>query len=277
MKPNILLSHCKESPRNTMEKINVVTTEFFSQKEMIRGHFVVPEKIKSPVGICKFHGLPGGPDQVGGIASDLARIGIPVLTFDFRGFRRSDGVFSLRGEIEDARNAVSHLIESEYTSASTVMVYGASFGGAIAVCSAARDTRITAICLRAPLYDTERYSRARAIIPSIFKEIEKESPDVMHGLDDEKTRNQMIDQLIEDAKEFNPMRDISKLAPRPVFITTGTDDEVIDVDGVKRLYHKAGNPKQLEIVQGADHRLSDMETKDITQKLVLNWFSSMTP
>jgi hypothetical protein len=57
-------------------------------------------------GICKFHGLPSSRDEVSGVDSRLALSGFLVLTFDFRGFRRSDGIFRLSREIEDAEHAV---------------------------------------------------------------------------------------------------------------------------------------------------------------------------
>lgn len=63
-------------------------------------------------GVCKFNGLPHG-DQVSGVASKLASAGFLVLTFDFKGFRRSGGIFRLSREIEDAKHAVTHLLESQ--------------------------------------------------------------------------------------------------------------------------------------------------------------------
>ena len=82
-----------------MNQIRVLPTSFLSDNQKIIGDYVLPEGDGPFPGICKFHGLPGGPDQVGGIASELARNGFAVLTFDFRGFRRSEGLFSLKGRI----------------------------------------------------------------------------------------------------------------------------------------------------------------------------------
>jgi dienelactone hydrolase len=131
--------------------VKILPTEFTSEEETIRGRFVLPERKGPFPGICKFHGLPGESDQVSGLATRLAEVGFVVLTFDFRGFRRSDGLFSLAGEIKDARAAISHLLESDLTVNSWCGVYGASFGGAVAVCTLAEDKRVNALCLRAPI------------------------------------------------------------------------------------------------------------------------------
>ncbi|TXT55723.1 MAG: hypothetical protein BAJATHORv1_30103 [Candidatus Thorarchaeota archaeon] len=256
-----------------MNDVLIVPTEFESEGEMIRGNFVVPSKGCISKGICKFHGLPGSPDQVRGIASDLARLGFTVLTFDFRGFRKSEGIFSLRGEIEDARNAITHLLDSKYTTESRVLVYGASFGGAIAVCSAARDERIFGVCLRAPLFDMEQYIQNPDLIPAIFRYMEHEEYGVIHGIHDERIRDKMIQELMSDAPKFNPMKDIKRIAPRPLLITTGTDDQLIDIEGVRNLYRNAGEPKELRIIEGGDHVLSTQKAKNETRDIVTKWFS----
>ena len=98
-----------------MPNIRVEPTEFECEGQAIRGNFVIPGGDGPFPGICKFHGLPGGPDQVSGIATDLAKSGFIVLTFDFRGFRKSEGIFSLSGRIKDAYGAVTHLISHDLT------------------------------------------------------------------------------------------------------------------------------------------------------------------
>ena len=80
-----------------MVDVKLISTSFISEGETIRGTFVVPLSEGPFPGICKFHGLPGGPDQVGGFALALAEAGFVVLTFDFRGFRHSEGLFPLAG------------------------------------------------------------------------------------------------------------------------------------------------------------------------------------
>ena len=95
-----------------MQDIRVIPTEFSSEGELLRGNYVIPQGDGPFPGICKFHGLPGSPDQVSGISTKLAEAGFLVLTFDFRGFRRSEGVFSLAGEVTDAESAITHLIDS---------------------------------------------------------------------------------------------------------------------------------------------------------------------
>ena len=257
-----------------MPDIRVIPTEFSSAGEILRGDFVVPQGNGPFPAICKFHGLPGSPNQVSGISTRLAEAGFLVLTFDFRGFRRSEGIFSLAGEVVDAKSAITHLINSNLVIPGWVGVYGASYGGAVAVCAAARDSHISAVCLRAPVYDTYAFARSPLIRPEVNR-IFEETPDEMHGLVDPTMRKHMLDRMVDDGRRFNPMKEISKISPRPLLVITGDADMRIDVDGVRGLYDLAGKPKELVIVEGADHVLSDSRAYEDTVNSVVAWFQDV--
>ena len=178
-----------------MSSVRLVPTEFTSDGEVVRGDFVVPSGGGPFPGVCKFHGLPDG-DQVSGVTSKLASAGFLVLTFDFRGFRRSDGIFRLSREIEDAKHAVTHLLESELSIKGWVGVYGASYGGAVAICSAARDKRISCVCVCAPVYDTLAFARSPMIQPAV-DELLRNNPDAVHGLTNPDLRKRILKWMIE--------------------------------------------------------------------------------
>jgi len=193
-----------------MSEMRIVPTEFTSAGERVKGDFVVPLGSGPFPGICQFHGLPGSRDHVSGIASRLASCGFLVLTFDFRGFRRSDGLFRLSKEIEDAEHAVTHLLQSELSTKGRVGVYGSSHGGAVAICSTARDRRIGCVCVEAPVYDTLAFAHSAIIQPAV-ETLLREDPEVIHGLTDPALRKQMLEWMIEDGARFNPMNEISKI------------------------------------------------------------------
>ena len=259
-----------------MSGIRVVPAEFTSEGEILRGDFVLPPGDGPFPGVCKFHGLPGSRDQVRGVASSLASAGFVVLTFDFRGFRRSDGVFRLSGMIEDAKNTVTHLLESDLSIEGWLGVYGASYGGAVAVCSAVRDERISCVCLRAPVYDTVAFARSPMIQPAV-SEVLRTDPDEVHGLAEPRVRKQILKWMVEDGARFNPINEISKISPRPLFVITGDEDEGTDLAGVQHLFELAGEPKEFVVVKGADHGLTDPKAYETTINRVVAWFCSQRP
>ena len=172
--------------------------------------------------------------------------------------------------------AVTHLEKYEYSASGWIGVYGASYGGAIAVCSAARDNRIKAVCLRAPVYDTLHFAKMN-IFRNVPEYVLTELTHSFHGIADLETRNRIFDNLERDSEIYNPWHDILKVSPRPLFITTGDEDESIDIEGIKNLFERAGEPKVLEIIKGADHRLSTNDMKVQSANLVTSWFKGICP
>ena len=253
--------------------VRIIPTEFTSEGETIRGIFLVPPGEGPFPGICKFHGLPGGPDIVGGLVTRLAEAGFVVLTFDFRGFRKSDGVFSLSGQIKDSKRAITHLLESDLTLDSWCGIYAASWGAAVAICALAEDSPCDALCLRAPVYDTLWFAQSPMIRPSVEQIIETD-PTQIRGIEDPEIQEEILHRMIEDATTYNPMNKISEIAPRPLLIVHGTDDVGIPLAGVKRLYELAGEPKELVVIEGADHNLTNAYAYEITMKTVVEWFKS---
>jgi dipeptidyl aminopeptidase/acylaminoacyl peptidase len=252
-------------------KIEIKPTSFTSEGETLRGHFVFPRGTGPFPGIAKFHGLPGSPNQIRGIATRLAVAGFAVLTFDFRGFRSSEGLWRLANQLKDAQSAVTHLLESKNTLGDWVGVYGPSYGGAVAVLAAVRDARISAVGLRAPVYDTLWFARS-PMIPVAVENLMRNTPDQMAGLSDPQIRRDVLHWMVEDSKQLNPMTEIDKISPRPLFIITGDADLGIDVEGVKRLFDAAKEPKELVVVKGADHELTSPAAYETTVKAVITWF-----
>ncbi len=252
--------------------IRIVPTEFKSEGETIRGNFVLPEEEGAYSFVIKFHGLPGSSNQVRGIATRLAEAGFGVLTFDFRGFRSSEGIFSLAGELKDAQAAVRHLLSSEYCSPEWIGVYAPSYGATVAVITAIQDSLITAVALRAPVYDPLAFAKS-PLVPAAIEELLKEAPDEVHGLADPETRERALENMIEDAKKYNVMNEIHKLAPTPLFIITGDADKGIDLAGVTRLYEKAKEPKELVVVPGANHNLTNPVAFEETMDKIVAWFN----
>jgi fermentation-respiration switch protein FrsA (DUF1100 family) len=255
-----------------MADVEIHPTEFTSDGELIRGYLIVPPENGPFPGVCKFHGLPGGPDIVGGLATKLAGAGFAVLTFDFRGFRQSEGIFTLSGQIKDAKCAITHLLESDLTVDSWSGIYAASWGAAVAVCTLADDKRPNALCLRAPVYDTLWFSESPMIRPAVDFIIETD-PTQIRSIDDPEIRETILSRMIEDSKVHNPMNEISKISPCPMLIIHGSDDIGIPLAGVKRLYELAGEPKDLVVVEGADHNLSDPRAYEITMNTAVEWLT----
>ncbi|MFX1576524.1 MAG: alpha/beta hydrolase [Promethearchaeota archaeon] len=253
-------------------KIKVIPTEFQSEGETIRGNFVLPDQEGVFAGICKFHGFPGSSDQIGGAATRLAEAEFCVLTFDFRGFRSSEGYFSLAGEIKDAQAATQHLIHSEYVSPEWLGIYAPSYGATPAVIEAIRNPLVTAVALRAPVYNPLAFAKS-PLMPFTIEDLLRTAPNVVHELTNPDFRHAVLESMVRDAEKYNVMNEIHKLSPTPLFIITGDADKGIDLAGVQRLFSKANEPKEMVVIPGADHNLSNPTAFEMTMDAIVAWFT----
>jgi uncharacterized protein len=91
-------------------------------------------------------------------ARALARIGCPVLRFNFRGVGRSAGTFDGgRGERDDFRAALDFMT-ARYPDTRHVWACGMSFGSWVAMTAGAQDTRVSTLIGIAPPVSTYDFS-----------------------------------------------------------------------------------------------------------------------
>ena len=70
---------------------------------------------------------------------------------------------------------------------------------------------------------------------------------------------------------INPIEYIAGIAPRPLLLVHGSRDETVDVSHAHRLYERAGDPRQIVIVDGAGHRLRQ---NDRAMAISIDWLKS---
>ena len=100
-------------------------------------------------------------------------------------------------------------------------------------------------------------------------------PTQIRGIDGSMVQAEVLDRMAEDARVHNPIKEISKISPCPLLIIHGSDDVIIDLAGVKQFYELAREPKDIIIVEGADHRLTDPHAYEITVNTVVEWFKKI--
>ena len=65
---------------------------------------------------------------------------------------------------------------------------------------------------------------------------------------------------------------IDRIAPRPLLIVHGTDDETINPGHAQRLYNKAGEPKDIAIIEGGMHKL---RLSEAAEDAALSWLKKV--
>jgi fermentation-respiration switch protein FrsA (DUF1100 family) len=195
--------------------------------------------------------------------------GYNSFLFDFRGHGRSEGSYTSFGfhERKDLLGAVHFLAGKGISS---VGVMGFSLGGAVGISTAAVCEDIQAViadgafvALRGAL---ARGARERGVPSWVVRCL---GPFIL-WLAGRRVGG--------DLEESEPIRWVSEIAPRALFLIHGERDRYVSTDDVRRLYDRAGEPKEMWIVPDAEHRRADELYPEEYRQRVLEFFDRyLTP
>lgn len=106
------------------------------------------------IAVCHPHPLMGGDmsnNVIVSVCEHLNDRGITALSFNFRGVGNSEGTYGGgKGEVEDARGAVSFLASWPNVDPARIGIVGYSFGANVAISAAAADETIAAVAAISP-------------------------------------------------------------------------------------------------------------------------------
>jgi hypothetical protein len=188
---------------------------------------------------CKIVGLP--------LAKRLFERGYNVFLYDSRRHGDSEGTYCTYGfyEKHDVATVMSYLQSRNDLRVGKVGLFGSSMGAAVAVQVAAMDRRVAAVVAESGF----------ATLRTIFDDYQKR----MIKLPWHYLRNLVIKRSERmahfKASTVSPLEAVRQIHV-PLFILHGTKDRLIKCSYSEQLYEAANEPKQLWLVQGAEH--SDM-------------------
>ena len=212
-------------------------------RDGIRLHSWLYRSPMAEASVIVLHGHGGNKHTV----LPLAQLLYPryhVLMLDHRGHGESDGVRTTIGYEErlDVHGAVDLLLERGL---GPVGIYGMSMGGATAILAAAEDPRIAAVVADSP------YARLRWAVqqsanlrgyPTLL------SPAIAF-LGCLATALHLRYRM----QAFDPVEVVEKIAPRPLLLMHGTEDDIVPVASAHALAARAGEPKELWLIDGLKH------------------------
>ena len=237
----------------------------------LAGQLYLPGGNNSPPypAVCICHGIPSGnagPDDPGypALAERFVGRGFMVAVFNFRGCGLSGGNFDLRGWTRDLKAVIDYLCSLGEVDRSRLSLLGFSGGAAVSVCVAAQDKRVTAVAACAcpakftTIADLDRLSATVEYFRGI-------------GIIRDENFPLNPDEWLDGLRQVNPLRYIARIAPRPLLLVHGSEDDLVNVADATRLYQQAREPKKLVIIEGAGHRLRRDER---AMREVIRWLES---
>ncbi len=236
----------------------------------LAGQLCLPSEGNRPLypTVCVCHGIPArlpDPSDRGYplLAERICQEGFAVLIFNFRGTGASHGNLDMLGWTRDLKAVINYLWALPWVDRSHLSLMGFSGGAAVSVYVGSQDKRVSYI--------------AACACPAEFKfpVVDEAQTLVDHFRGLGAIRDQGFPYSAEEwlggFREISPIRYVSEIAPRPLLLVHGSQDELVPVADAHKLYAGAGEPKRLVVVQGAGHRLRQDEQ---AMTIVIDWLKA---
>ena len=188
-------------------------------------------------------GYRGSKSELIGISTALWRAGYNVLLFDYQGHGADRGAPVTLGyrELRDFFGALDYV----YTRVPEpeIGVIGYSMGAVIAIDGSAHRSDVRVVVADSPFA-----THADVVTHNITRVIR------INGRPIATLADYFLARIAGYRhRDVEPVREVAALAPRPVFIIHGSNDQTIPVSHARQVYEAAGEPKELWIGEGADH------------------------
>jgi len=230
-------------------KIEKVT--FQSEGCKISGILHLPDRDHPPCVIAS-HGLLSNKDSEKyiGLGNRMAAEGIAMLRFDFRGIGESEGSDednTISKKLEDLSSALDFM-RSRPDMGKRIGLVGSSLGGFLSLIKASKDKGINAVVVWAtPLH-----------------------------LDDLGSKEQGEDYPLPPEAFFIDLPKHRLLTVLPgvsnCLVIHGEKDELVEIEQAMGIFYQLSSPKEIHLIGGADHRLTDSSHRQRAIDLTVEWF-----
>ncbi len=262
---------------------------FFSEGHRLDGDLYVPDdwregqRLPTVVACSGYQGLK--VIHPARFARALVPHGYAVLGFDYRGFGRSDGERGRlvpQDQVEDVRAGISLLETRPEVDPERIALVGWALGGGVVIAEAADDQRVRAVAACNPIGDGWRSTRFmhdedgwQRLLDRIAEDRRRRAvsgrSELVHPFEvvrlDLVTKGYVDEELYKAAGfgsdvtleaaecllRFHPERVVHRIAPRPLLLVHGADNELHSPDEARALHASAEEPKRLVLLEGKGH------------------------
>ena len=197
---------------------------YFESEDGVKLHAWFIPTPKPVATLLWFHGNAGNLSHRLDNIQRLKRLNLNIFIFDYRGYGRSEGVPNEKGIYKDSRAAYKQVLAMDGVSVDSLFFFGRSLGGICAV-------------------ETAMNHPARGLIlESVFTS----------SADMSRTVFPLIPLGWAVRSKLDAVGKVPHLKLAKLFLH-GTRDEIVPYDLGRKLFEKAGDPKEFYAIEGAGH------------------------
>jgi fermentation-respiration switch protein FrsA (DUF1100 family) len=209
--------------------------------------------------VIHFHGNAQNISSHVAFVEWLPAEGFNVFTFDYRGYGASEGKPKRRGTIEDGVAAIEYVKGRPDVNPQRLLVLGQSLGGAVAIST----------------LGSHKFEGVRAVaIDSAFSSYRGAARDALsHAPIIGWFRWPIV--FVAISGGYDPEDVVAKISPTPLLLVHGTADRVVASRHSERLFECAGVPKNLILLDGAQHTQAFTNPSQMRETLVEFYLKAM--
>jgi uncharacterized protein len=210
-------------------------------EHQVSGWYMPAEGATTTILVCP--GYRGRRSDVLGMCGQLWKAGHNVLAFEYYGHGEVVGKPITLGfrELNDFLGAVVYA--KQRAPETRLGAVGYSMGAAVAIMASARVPEVEAL-----VADSSFATHRRAVEYAVGRTLH-----LPFALFDWVTDLFLWWRAGYHFNQVEPLRDIAKIAPRPILLIQGLKDSIVNPQDASLLYEAAQGPKELWLVPGAEH------------------------
>lgn len=231
--------------------MKIEKVSFKSEGQKIAGMLHLPDRERPPCVIAS-HGLLSSKDSEKYIALGhrMSAEGMAMLRFDFRGIGESEGGEednTISKKLADLGSALQ-FVRSYLDFGTRLGLVGSSLGGFLSLIQASKDPGIDGVVIWATPFH----------------------------LDDLETKEQEEDYPLPPKAFFEDLEKhrLLPILPRVsnCLVIHGEKDELVPPEEAHEIFRHLSLPKELHLIGGADHRLTETDHRQRAIDLTMDWF-----
>jgi alpha/beta superfamily hydrolase len=197
------------------------------------------------------------------LAETACKNGFVSLVFDFRGVGKSTGEFDYGlAEQQDVRCALNYLASRQEVLPNRIFGVGHSLGGAVSLYAFRNESRIKGVVLwstpKNHTYNVKKFvrrtrGRLGLYLFLFFSWLDKYI-DVSKLFKMQVYGVQLKPRFVrEKLMKIDESEAVTKLHDIPILVVVGDEDVIVGKDEARAIFERANEPRELLIVEGADH------------------------
>jgi pimeloyl-ACP methyl ester carboxylesterase len=249
-----------------------------NEGQIFRGLLYFPsEKFKKPYPlIIYFHGFPElfTLTEIIKKYNYLLELGYSFLSFNFRGYRISEGFVSIHSQISDALKIIEFvelMSKNKIFNINKINILGYDFGAYIALMLCSKTKIINKLLIVSPILDLKKHIYSKDF-PRALSYINQFLPGYIRGIED-------IKGFIDFAKDelnnnqFQIEEFINQLNLKKLKVLIGENDKITPITEVNRILQKVNIDYECIMIYGANHDLIDEEELEKLKNEVIKFYT----